>query len=152
MSKIYLIPKLGNFRKNPEQWHDSPLRRNCDRGSIASRQSRNRGPTTGDGVVNYSATKTPTATNITTDAGSLVDDNGVFKIEAAGGRVRECGIVVPRRRFRLPDCRRHNDRIATLTPHFDLAHAVYQPVALPFDDTALWKTDGFFAAAGVRAV
>ena len=32
------------------------------------------------------------------------------------------------------------DRTATLTPRLDLAHAVYQPVALPFEDTAPFKT------------
>ncbi|MFE3003209.1 hypothetical protein ACFXG4_50780, partial [Nocardia sp. NPDC059246] len=47
----------------------------------------NADPAAETGVVNYSATSTPNSTVIETDAGSLVDDHGVFKIKAADGTV-----------------------------------------------------------------
>ncbi|MFE3281126.1 hypothetical protein [Nocardia sp. NPDC059239] len=93
------------------------------------------------GAVNYSATTTPTSTVIETDAGSLVDDHGVFKIKAADGRVlagTELSFRVDD--FVFPIAADIHDRTATLTPQFDVAHAQYKPVALPYEDTAPWKT------------
>ncbi|MGW4125816.1 hypothetical protein [Nocardia sp. NPDC004711] len=98
-------------------------------------------PAAGNGVVNYTAARTPTSTIITTDAGSLVNDDGVFKIEAADGTV----VAGTQLSFRVDDfvfpiAADIHDRTAVLTPQFDLAHAMYQPVALPYEDTAPWKT------------
>lgn len=98
-------------------------------------------PSTGDEVVNYTATANSASTIINTDAGSLVKDNGVFKIKATGGAVlagTELSFRVDD--FVFPIAADIHDRTAVLTPHFDLAHAVYKPVALPYEDTAPWKT------------
>ncbi|MGV9823825.1 hypothetical protein ACWDTH_35400, partial [Nocardia xishanensis] len=99
-------------------------------------------PATSAEVVNYTATPTPTSTIISTDAGSLVDDNGVFKIKAADGTVlagTELSFRVDD--FVFPIAAEIRDRTATLTPQFDLAHAVYKPVALPFENQAPWKSE-----------
>ncbi|MFE3280568.1 hypothetical protein [Nocardia sp. NPDC059239] len=98
-------------------------------------------PTTPQEAVNYKATTTPTSTIISTDAGSLVNDQGVFKIKAADGTVlagTELSFRVDD--FVFPIAADIHDRTATLTPQFDVAHAVYKPVALPYEDTAPWKT------------
>ncbi|MGW4770665.1 hypothetical protein ACWEO2_21810 [Nocardia sp. NPDC004278] len=94
-----------------------------------------------DDVVNYTANTTAESTVIHTDAGSLDVDNGVFKIKAANGTTlagTELSFRVDD--FVFPIAADLHDRTAVLTPQFDLAHAVYQPVALPYEDTAPWKT------------
>ncbi|MFF0457758.1 hypothetical protein [Nocardia africana] len=98
-------------------------------------------PAPATGAVHYTASTTPTATVIKTDAGSLVDDNGVFKIKSADGTV-VAGTDLSFRvdDFVFPIAADIHDHTATLTPQFDLAHAVYKPVALPYEDTAPWKT------------
>jgi hypothetical protein len=68
-------------------------------------------------------------------------DNGVFKIKAADGTTvagTELSFRVDD--FVFPIAADIAGRSATLTPQFDVAHAVYQPVALPYEDTAPWKT------------
>ncbi|WP_328601429.1 hypothetical protein [Nocardia terrae] len=68
-------------------------------------------------------------------------DNGVFKIKGADGTVvagQELTFRVDD--FVFPIAAEIRDHTATLTPLFDMAHAVYQPVALPYEDTAPWKT------------
>ncbi|APA96580.1 hypothetical protein [Nocardia seriolae] len=101
------------------------------------------------GVVNYTATNSDRDVVIRTDAGSLVVDNGVLKIKAADGTV----VAGTELSFRVDDyvfpiAADIHDRVATLTPQFDAAHAVYQPVALPlenvampFENSAPWKSD-----------
>ncbi|MDX3101911.1 hypothetical protein ACIBO5_48905 [Nonomuraea angiospora] len=42
--------------------------------------------------------------------------------------------------FVFPIAAQIHDRTATLTPLSDLAHAVYRPVDLPYQNTAPWKT------------
>lgn len=99
-------------------------------------------PAAADAVVNYSATSTATDVLISTDAGSLVDEGGVFKIKAADGTVlagTELAFRVDD--FVFPIAAEIRDRTATLTPQFDMAHAVYQPVALPFESQAPWKSE-----------
>ncbi|MGW5109077.1 hypothetical protein [Nocardia sp. NPDC004123] len=94
------------------------------------------------GVVNYSATTGERDLTIRTDAGALVVDNGVLKIEAADGTTvagTELSFRVDD--FVFPIAADIHDRVATLTPQFDTAHAVYQPVALPFENSAPWKSD-----------
>ncbi|MFE3105206.1 hypothetical protein [Nocardia tengchongensis] len=97
-------------------------------------------PNTAAEPVNYTATVGETSTVIRTDAGSLVTDNGVFKIVAADGTVlggTELSFRVDD--FVFPIAAKITDRTATLTPQFDLQHATYQPVALPYEDQAPWK-------------
>ncbi|MVU80451.1 hypothetical protein GPX89_24780 [Nocardia sp. ET3-3] len=91
--------------------------------------------------LNYTATSTTQNTVIRTDAGSMTVENGVFKIKAADGTVlagTELSFRVDD--FVFPIAADITDRTATLTPQFDEAHAVYQPVALPYEDQAPWKT------------
>ncbi|NKY84517.1 hypothetical protein [Nocardia veterana] len=92
-------------------------------------------------AVGYRATTTAIGTVITTDAGSMAADNGVFTIRAADGTV----LAGTHLSFRVDDFvfpieAQIHDHTATLTPKFDLAHAVYRPVAMPFEDSAPWKT------------
>ncbi|WP_067677111.1 hypothetical protein [Nocardia miyunensis] len=92
-------------------------------------------------VVDYKATTTQKATIISTDAGSMTAQDGVFKIKAANGTVlagTELSFRVDD--FVFPIAADIHDHTATLTPQFDLAHAVYKPVALPYENSAPWKT------------
>ncbi|MFD4357189.1 hypothetical protein ACFWPX_31905 [Nocardia sp. NPDC058518] len=79
---------------------------------------------------------------ITTDAGSLVAEDGVFKIKAANGTV-VAGTPLAFRldEFELPIAAEISGNTATLTPQLDPAKAVYKPVALPYEDKAPWKTE-----------
>ena len=93
------------------------------------------------GAVHYTATATPKSTIVKTDAGALVNDNGVFKVTAADGTVlagTELSFRVDD--FVFPIAAEIREHTATLTPQFDLAHAVYKPVALPYEASAPWKT------------
>ncbi|MTE13559.1 hypothetical protein GLP40_12345 [Nocardia sp. CT2-14] len=94
-----------------------------------------------EGAVAYNATVTDESTTIVTDSGSLVVENGVFKVKAANGAT----LAGTELSFRVDDyvfpiAAEIKDRTATLTPQFDLAHAVYRPVALPYEDQAPFKT------------
>ncbi|WP_460697261.1 hypothetical protein [Nocardia thraciensis] len=101
----------------------------------------NAAPAADEGVVNYKATNTGTTAVISTDAGSLVNEDGVFKIKAANGAT-VAGTPLNFRvdDFEFPIAADISGNTATLTPQFDLAHATYKPVALPFEDQAPWKT------------
>ncbi|WP_433715298.1 hypothetical protein ACQP2U_15510 [Nocardia sp. CA-084685] len=102
----------------------------------------NAAPETDNGVVNYTATTTPSSTIIKTDVGSLVDEKGVFKIKAVDGTtVAGTDLSFRVDDFVFPIAADIQDHSATLTPQFDMAHAVYKPVALPFEDKAPWKSD-----------
>ncbi|MEU4418554.1 hypothetical protein [Nocardia salmonicida] len=95
-----------------------------------------------DESINYTATTTKTETIIGTDAGSMVVEDGVFKIKAANGATvagSELSFRVDE--FVFPIAADISGRTATLTPQFDLAHATYKPVALPFEDKAPWKNE-----------
>ncbi|AYF73803.1 hypothetical protein D7D52_07935 [Nocardia yunnanensis] len=92
-------------------------------------------------TIDYTATDTGTSTIVRTDAGSMTVEDGVFKIKAANGTVlagTELSFRVDD--FVFPIAADISGRTATLTPQFDEAHAVYQPVALPYEDQAPWKT------------
>ncbi|MFE3258661.1 hypothetical protein ACFXPS_01635 [Nocardia sp. NPDC059091] len=92
-------------------------------------------------VTNYTATDTGTSTIVRTDAGSMTVEDGIFKIKAANGTVlggSELSFRVDD--FVFPIAADIKGRTATLTPQFDEAHAVYKPVALPYEDQAPWKT------------
>ncbi|MCU1641009.1 MAG: hypothetical protein JWN03_1284, partial [Nocardia sp.] len=98
--------------------------------------------TTDPGVINYTSTTTGASTIIRTDAGSLVVEDGVFRIMAANGST----VAGSELNFRVDDfvfpiAADIKDRTATLTPQFDTEHAVYKPVALPYENTAPWKSD-----------
>ncbi|MET8426482.1 hypothetical protein [Nocardia sp. NPDC004860] len=92
-------------------------------------------------AINYTGQSTDTGAIIRTDAGSLVVEDGVLKIKAANGTT-VAGTELKFRvdDFEFPIAAEINDRTATLTPQFDEAHAVYKPVALPYEDQAPWKT------------
>ncbi|MFI5781266.1 hypothetical protein [Nocardia sp. NPDC051570] len=117
--------------------------------------SVNAAPVNDDGAVYYKSTTEGKSSIITTDAGSMDVEDGVFKIKAANGTVL-AGTDLEFRvdDFEFPIVADISDRKATLTPQFDIEHAAYKPldaaakpvdaagkpVALPFEDTAPWKT------------
>ncbi|WP_433599247.1 hypothetical protein ACQPXH_26815 [Nocardia sp. CA-135953] len=87
--------------------------------------------------VGFTARATESSTIITTDAGSMAVEDGALKIKAADGSV----VAGAELRFRVDDfefpiAANIADHTATLTPQFDLAHATYKPVALPYEDKA----------------
>ncbi|MFB7720803.1 hypothetical protein ACFVUS_20455 [Nocardia sp. NPDC058058] len=93
-------------------------------------------------AINYTATTTDTNTVIRTDAGSMVVEDGVFKIKAANGAT----IAGTELNFRVDDfvfpiAANISDHTATLTPEFVADKAVYKPVALPYENQAPWKND-----------
>jgi hypothetical protein len=101
----------------------------------------NAAPAEDNSAVNYKATSTDTATIIKTDGGSMVNEDGVFKIKAPNGTTL-AGTELKFRvdDFEFPIAADISGNTATLTPQFDEAHAVYKPVALPYEDQAPWKT------------
>ncbi|WP_067857100.1 hypothetical protein [Nocardia shimofusensis] len=94
------------------------------------------------GGVGFHAETTETATIVSIDSGTMSVEDGVFTIAAEDGTVlagTELSFRVDD--FVFPIAARIAERTATLTPQFDLAHAKYQPVALPFEDKAPWKNE-----------
>ncbi len=91
--------------------------------------------------VGYRASSDDRSATVTTDSGSMDVENGVFTIKAANGAT-VAGTELKFRvdDFEFPIAADISGRTATLTPQFDLQHAVYKPVALPFEDSAPWKT------------
>ncbi|QVI22777.1 hypothetical protein KHQ06_07225 [Nocardia tengchongensis] len=108
----------------------------------------NAAPATDNGVINYAATISETNSIIRTDAGSMVVEDGTFKIKAADGTV-VAGMPLKFHvdEFEFPIAAQIADHTATLTPQFDMDHATYKPVAeakdvnLPYEDQAPWKSD-----------
>ncbi|MEV6068527.1 hypothetical protein AB0L82_18420 [Nocardia sp. NPDC052001] len=102
----------------------------------------NAAPESDSGAINYSITNTQTNAIISTDAGSLVVEDGVFKVKAANGAT-VAGTELKFRvdDFEFPIAAEIKDRTATLTPEFVADKAVYKPVALPYENQAPWKTD-----------
>ncbi len=95
-----------------------------------------------ESAVNFTAYSTDSQSIIETDAGSLVVEDEVFKVKASNGTV----LAAQPLRFQLEDfefpiAAQISGRSATLTPLFDREHAVYKPVALPYEDKAPWKTE-----------
>ncbi|MEV5652369.1 hypothetical protein AB0L57_29325 [Nocardia sp. NPDC052254] len=95
-----------------------------------------------DDAVGFTAHATDTQSIVTTDSGSMVVEDGVFKIKAANGSVLT-GMPLQFRvdEFEFPIVADIAGRTATLRPEFDMAHAAYKPAALPFENTAPWKSD-----------
>ncbi|MGW6730845.1 hypothetical protein ACWF9G_33520 [Nocardia sp. NPDC055029] len=99
-------------------------------------------PGTGQAPINFTAEAVDGASLISTDAGSLVAEDGAFKVKAADGTT----VAATPLHFRLDDfefpiAAEITGRTATLTPQLDPAKAVYKPVALPFENSAPWKTE-----------
>ncbi|MGW4718403.1 hypothetical protein [Nocardia sp. NPDC004260] len=93
-------------------------------------------------AVGFTAYATDTASVITTDAGSLVVEDRALRIKAADGTVIAGAPLTFRvDDFEFPITAEISERTATLTTQFDMAHATYKPVALPFEDKAPWKTE-----------
>ncbi|WP_433564077.1 hypothetical protein ACQP1O_01080 [Nocardia sp. CA-151230] len=108
----------------------------------------NAAPAADNGVIDYAATTSDTNTVIRTDAGSMVVENGNFEIKAANGTVVASTPLSFRvDEFEFPIAADIADHTATLTPQFDMDHAVYKPVDqakdvnLPYEDQAPWKSD-----------
>ncbi|WP_225724819.1 MULTISPECIES: hypothetical protein [unclassified Nocardia] len=81
------------------------------------------------------------ASIIETDSGTMVVEDGVFKVKDGNGAML-AGTPLKFRLddFEFPIAATISGHTATLTPQLDMAHAAYKPVALPFEDTAPWKT------------
>ncbi|WP_280313316.1 hypothetical protein [Nocardia abscessus] len=95
-----------------------------------------------ESAINFTAYSTDSQSIVETDAGSLVIEDEVFKVKASNGTV----LAAQPLRFQLEDfefpiAAQISGRSATLTPLFDREHAVYKPVALPYEDKAPWKTE-----------
>ncbi|WP_433759495.1 hypothetical protein [Nocardia sp. CA-135398] len=97
-------------------------------------------PTSAD-KIDFTSTVTDKSTVIRTDGGSMVVEDGVFKIKAANG-IALGGTELSFRvdDFVFPIAAEITDRTATLTPQLDLEHATYKPVALPYEDQAPWRS------------
>ncbi|TQM31004.1 hypothetical protein [Nocardia bhagyanarayanae] len=93
-------------------------------------------------TIGFTARATDTASIIEIDAGALVVEDDVLKIEAADGTV-VAGTPLTLRidDFEFPIAADIAGRTATLTPQLTMDKAVYKPVALPFEDKAPWKSE-----------
>jgi hypothetical protein len=99
-------------------------------------------PESDNGVINFTAEAVNDSSIIKTDAGSLVVEDDVFEIKAANGAVLAgTPLKFEIDDFEFPIAAQISDRTATLTPQIDREHAVYKPVALPYEDKAPWKTE-----------
>ncbi|MET9215396.1 MULTISPECIES: hypothetical protein [Actinomycetes] len=92
--------------------------------------------------ITFTAETVDSTSRITTDAGSLVVEDGVFEVKAADGTT----VAATPLRFQLDDfefpiAAEITGRTATLTPQLSMDKAVYKPVALPFEDKAPWKSE-----------
>ncbi|WP_405159567.1 hypothetical protein OG203_24185 [Nocardia sp. NBC_01499] len=96
----------------------------------------------GDEAINFTAQAVDSTSIIKTDAGSMVIEDGVFKIKAANGTT-VAGTPLKFRvdEFEYPIAANISGNTATLTPQFEMDKATYKPVALPFEDKAPWKSD-----------
>lgn len=94
-----------------------------------------------DQAVHFTARNAPEGAIISTDAGSMGVEDGVFKIKAPNGDT-VAGVDLKFRvdDFEFPIAADIADRTATLTPQLDIDRAVYRPVALPFEDSTQFKT------------
>ncbi|MFG3522782.1 hypothetical protein ACGF5S_21135 [Nocardia nova] len=92
-------------------------------------------------VVSFQVTSAGPTAIVTTDSGSLGVDNGVFTVRADDGTAlagAELSFRVDD--FTFPIAVEVAGSSAKMIPQFDLAHAVYTPVDLPYQDSAPWKT------------
>ncbi|MBF6328555.1 hypothetical protein [Nocardia transvalensis] len=91
--------------------------------------------------VSYKIDEQKKSISLTADAGSVAVEDHALKIKAADGTVM-AGTPLEFRvdDYVFPVAAEIKDKTATLTPKLDVEHAVYKPVALPFEDQAQWKT------------
>lgn len=96
----------------------------------------------GDGVVDFTAHATDSQSIISIDEGALVVEESTLKVKATDGRLL-AGMPLSFRidDFEFPIAAEISGRTATLTPQFDREHAVFKPVALPYEDKAPWKNE-----------
>ncbi|WP_068067535.1 hypothetical protein [Nocardia xishanensis] len=93
-------------------------------------------------AIGFTAHATDTAAIIEIESGAMVVEDDALKIKAADGTV----VAGTPLKFRLDDfefpiAAAISGRTATLTPQLSPDRAVYQPVALPFEDKAPWKSE-----------
>ncbi|MEU4316040.1 hypothetical protein [Nocardia sp. NPDC024068] len=98
-------------------------------------------PVTTPDRVGFTAQAVGNQSVITVDSGTMAADNGVFTISAPDGTVL-AGTPLTFRLddFELPIAADISGDTATLTPVLDPARAVYRPVALPYEESAPWKS------------
>lgn len=95
-----------------------------------------------DAPVAFTAEEVAGTSVITTDAGSLVAEDGAFKVKAPNGTtIAATPLTFRLDDFELPIAAEISGNKAVLTPQLDPAKAVYKPVALPFEDKAPWKSE-----------
>ncbi|TQM33374.1 hypothetical protein [Nocardia bhagyanarayanae] len=96
------------------------------------------------GSIGYHAELTPTSAVIETDAGTAITaTDGVLSIRPENGGPVLAGAELSFRvdDFIFPIEAQIQGTRAVLTPQFDLAHATYRPVALPYENQAPWKNE-----------
>ncbi|MFJ2840028.1 hypothetical protein ACIO52_32100 [Nocardia sp. NPDC087230] len=92
--------------------------------------------------IGFTAETIDSTARITTDAGSLIVEDGVFAVRAADGTtVATTALRFQLDDFEFPIAAEITGRTATLTPQLSMDKAVYKPVALPFEDKAPWKSE-----------
>ncbi|MBL1075370.1 hypothetical protein JK358_13295 [Nocardia sp. 2] len=95
----------------------------------------------GPAPIAYTATIDPVSTTITLGSGTPRVTDGVLTIQAPDGTVvagTELSFRVDD--FVFPIAAEISGRTAVLTPRLDPAAATYQPVALPYEDQAGWRS------------
>ncbi|NNH69561.1 hypothetical protein HLB23_06710 [Nocardia uniformis] len=98
--------------------------------------------TTTPAPVNVSYEAQDESLTLSTDIGSLNVADGVLEIKSTDGTVvAGAPLRVRVDEFVFPVAAEITGRTATLTPRLDREHAVYQPVALPFEDKAEFKNE-----------
>ncbi|MFE7718100.1 hypothetical protein ACFU44_03540 [Nocardia rhizosphaerihabitans] len=95
-----------------------------------------------DAPVEFTAQEVAGKSVITTDAGSMVVEEGAFKLKAPNGTtIAATPLTFRLDDFELPIAAEIAGNTATLSPQLDVSKAVYKPVALPFEDKAPWKNE-----------
>lgn len=80
--------------------------------------------------------------SISPDSGSMAIEDGVLKIKNIAGQLMSATpLEVNVFDFAVPIAAEIKDNIAVLTPQLDEEHAVYKPVAMPFEDKAEFKNE-----------
>ncbi|WP_067825783.1 hypothetical protein [Nocardia inohanensis] len=91
--------------------------------------------------IGFTATTLGDSAVISIDDGSIRVDDGVLTIESPGhDTLAQAEMSFRVDDFTFPIAAAVSDRTATLTPLLDREHAVYSPVALPFEDSAGFQT------------
>ncbi|MEV0029293.1 hypothetical protein [Nocardia sp. NPDC050793] len=93
-------------------------------------------------AVGFTASATGDTAVLGIDAGALVIADDILEIRADDGTVL-AGTPLKFRvdDFEFPIAAQISGRTATLSPQLSMDKAVYEPVALPFEDKAPWKSE-----------